>query len=257
MNFFGSKTAAERYAAGRPDFHANTIGHVKAFLGINQKLPMALDVACGTGLSTKALLALADEVYGTDASHEMLDLAAEKDKIRYLVAAAGSQPFEDEEFDLITVSSAIHWFDIGAFLDEARRILKANGWLVIYENNFTGKMEGNDYFKKWVDEVYLGNFPSPPRNKNYDWSAETIKFKGFSIAIQDEFENGACFNKRQSISYFTSQSNIIAAIENKRYTYEETDQWLSGELAPYFENEEIVHTFLFVNRIKYLQKTVV
>ena len=96
MNYFASKAAAERYVTGRPDFHANTIGHIKDVLGINQKLLLALDVACGTGLSTKALLALAEEVYGTDASPEMLSLACKSDKIRYVVAAAESQPFEDE-----------------------------------------------------------------------------------------------------------------------------------------------------------------
>jgi len=257
MNFFGSKDAAERYATGRPDFHAGTIGRVKAFLGIEQKLPLALDVACGTGLSTKALLSVADEVYGTDLSREMLDRACEKDKIRYVVAAADNQPFEDEEFDLVTVSSAIHWFDIDAFLTEAGRILKTNGWLVIYENYFTGKMDGNDGFTNWVNEVYLKRFPSPPRNKNYDWSAGNLKIKGLSITVPDEFENAINFNKRQLISYFTTQSNIISSIEQNLLTCDEAEQWLDGQLAPYFNDAEIVHTFLFGNRLKYFQKTTI
>ena len=64
MNFFSSSIAAERYAAGRPDFHANTINRVKDFLNVGSKLPKALDIACGTGLSAKALLSVADKVYG-------------------------------------------------------------------------------------------------------------------------------------------------------------------------------------------------
>ena len=66
------------------------------------------------------------------------------------------------EFDLVTVSSASHWFDIDALLDEARRILKPNGWLVIYENNFTGKMEGNDDFKLGPTTFTLQNSPRRP-----------------------------------------------------------------------------------------------
>ena len=255
MNFFGSKVAAERYVAGRPDFHANTIGHLKEMLGIDQKLPVALDVACGTGLSTKALLSVADEVYGTDLSPEMLDRAYEKDKIRYIVAAAENQPFEDEEFDLITVSSAIHWFDIDAFLTEARRILKTKGWLVIYENYFTGKMDGNDDFTNWVNEVYLTRFPSPPRNKNYGWSVENIRGKGFSINAPGEYENAISFNKEQLIAYFTTQSNVIAAIDSGRLAYKEAEKWLAGELRTYFESEAAAHVVYFGNRIKYLQKT--
>lgn len=59
MNYFNSKTAAERYTKGRPHFHSNTIMHIKDFLHLDKKLNNALDVACGTGLSTKALLEIA------------------------------------------------------------------------------------------------------------------------------------------------------------------------------------------------------
>ena len=78
----------------------------------------------------------------------MLNVAVEKNKIHYLVAAAEDQPFDNEEFDLITVSSGVHWFNIDAFLNEANRILKQDGWLVIYENYFTGKMPEKNDFKK-------------------------------------------------------------------------------------------------------------
>src|SRR5882757_4536434 len=104
MNHFASRASAEKYIIGRPDFHDNTISRIQAFLNIHDKLPKVLDVACGTGLSAKALLPIAQEVYATDLSSEMLNLAMEKDKIHYEVAAAESQPFENEEFDLITVS---------------------------------------------------------------------------------------------------------------------------------------------------------
>ncbi|MBL7709803.1 MAG: methyltransferase domain-containing protein, partial [Chitinophagaceae bacterium] len=71
MNYFDPKTAAERYSKGRPDFHHNTIRHIKEYLQLDKKLDAALDIACGTGLSTKALLEIATTVYGTDISQEM------------------------------------------------------------------------------------------------------------------------------------------------------------------------------------------
>ena len=87
MNYFNPKTAAERYSKGRPDFHSYTIKHVKDYLHLNKKLDNALDIACGTGLSTKPLLEIATHVYGTDTSQEMLNLAAQTDKINYSVAS--------------------------------------------------------------------------------------------------------------------------------------------------------------------------
>jgi len=146
MNYFNPKTAAERYSKGRPDFHSNTLKHVKDYLHLNKKLDKALDIACGTGLSTKALLEIATHVYGTDASQEMLNLAAHTDKINYSVASAEQQPFSDNSFDLITVSSGVHWFDIDKFLIEANRLLKSKSWLVLYENYFISEMVGNDNF---------------------------------------------------------------------------------------------------------------
>jgi ubiquinone/menaquinone biosynthesis C-methylase UbiE len=112
MNYFGPKTSAEKYAKGRPDFHDNIIKRIRDFLRLDVKLEKALDIAWGTGLSTKALLSLATKVYGTDISQEMLNLALHTDKINYSVAPAEHQPFPDNQFDLITVSSGVHWFQI-------------------------------------------------------------------------------------------------------------------------------------------------
>ena len=255
MNFFSSRPVAERYVIGRPDFHAATIRRVREFLHIDGMLATALDVACGTGLSTRALLTIASDVYGTDSSEEMLKLAAEPSQIHYSVAPAERQPFGDGEFDLITVCSAIHWFDIDAFLNEAHRLLKQNGWLVIYENFFPGEMEGCPDFTGWVGNVYLSCFPSPPRNKYYDWSVQNLQSKNFTIQTPDGFKNPICFTKSQLIAYFITQSNVIAAVERGSCAYEEIALWLDGQLDSYFENDLITRVLYYGNWIKYLRKT--
>ena len=61
--------------------HGHSIELIRSFLRLENKVEKALDIACGTGLSTKALLA--------------------------------------NTFDLITVSSGVHWFDIDKFLELA------------------------------------------------------------------------------------------------------------------------------------------
>jgi ubiquinone/menaquinone biosynthesis C-methylase UbiE len=167
MNHFITKTAAERYSKGRPNFHRNTIKHLKDNLFPGSRLDKALDIACGTGLSTEALLEIAVHVYGTDASREMLNFAAHTTKINYSVASAEHQPFADNYFDLITVSSGVHWFDIDRFLREANRLLKSKSWLVLYENYFISEMVGNEDFAGWFPGIYLKKYPSPPRNNTY------------------------------------------------------------------------------------------
>lgn len=254
MNYFEPQTAAERYSKGRPDFHSNTINHIKAFLKLERKVKSALDVACGTGLSTKALLDIATNVYGTDTSQAMLDFAREPDKIHYLNAPAENQPFPDNSFDLITVSSGVHWFDIDKFLTEASRLLKSNSWLVLYENHFIADMSGNESFTDWFPSRYLIKYPSPPRNNTFAWTNEVLEDKHFRLVKEEVFKNPVTINKKQLILYFTTQSNIISAVENQLTNYDEVETWLDKELELFFKTEESAQIIYYGNWIKYIQK---
>lgn len=254
MNYFNPKTVAARFSKGRPGFHSNTIKHIKDYLHVEKILNNALDIACGTGLSTKALLEIATNVYGTDASQEMLNFAAQPAEIYYTIASAEQQPFTDDTFDLITVSLGVHWFDIDKFLAEANRLLKSKSCLVLYENYFIAEMIGNNNFTNWFRDVYLKKFPSPPRNNDYPWTNENLLPKNFNFITEERFKNSVSFSKKQLALYFTTQSNIIAAVENGQTTYAEADNWLYEELAPFFDNDDITQTINYGNWIKFIQR---
>jgi ubiquinone/menaquinone biosynthesis C-methylase UbiE len=254
MNYFNPKTAGERYSKGLPDFHSNTIKHIKDYLHLDKKLNNALDIACGTGLSTKALLEIATNVYGTDTSQEMLNFALQSDKIHYSIASAEQQSFTDNNFDLITVSSGVHWFDIDKFLIEANRLLKSKSWLVLYENYFISEMFGNENFAHWFPDVYLKKYPSPPRNNAYSWTNENLIPKNFNFITEESFRNSITFNKKQLVLYFTTQSNIIAAVERNQTTYEQVEDWLDQELASFFEDDDTTQTINYGNWIKFIQR---
>ena len=255
MNYFNPKTAAERYSKGRPDFHSNTIKHIKDYLHLDKKLNNALDIACGTGLSTKALLEIATNIYGTDTSQEMLNFASQSDKIHYSIASAEQQPFTDNNFDLITVSSGVHWFDIDKFLIEANRLLKSKSWLILYENYFISEMIGNEKFKVWFPDIYLKKYPSPSRNDKYEWTNENLNTKDFNFVTEEKFKNPITFDKKQLALYFTTQSNIIAAVEKNQTTYEQVENWLDQELASFFDNDDTTQTINYGNWIKFIQRT--
>ena len=254
MNYFNPKAAAERYSKGRPDFHSNTIKHIKDYLHLGKKLNNALDIACGTGLSSKALFEIAINVYGTDTSQEMLNFASQPDKIHYSIASAEQQPFANNSFDLITVSSGVHWFDIDKFLIEASRLLKSKSWLVLYENHFISEMVGNDNFSNWFPNSYLKKFPSPPRNNTYAWTNENLNPKNFNFITEEKFKNSITLTKKQLALYFTTQSNIIAAVEKKQTTYEQVENFLDQELASFFDNDVTTQTINYGNWIKYIQR---
>jgi ubiquinone/menaquinone biosynthesis C-methylase UbiE len=253
MNYFATKRSATLYAEGRPDFHGICVQRIQQHINLDKTGTRVLDIACGTGLSTKALLAVADDVYGTDVSAAMLDHAACSEQICYRRASADQQPFADAFFDLITVCSGVHWFDTDPFLAEAKRLLKPGGWLVLYDNFFMAVMENNPGFNSWHRQVYLKQFPAPARNDNYDWSAPNLESKQFVPVFEESFTNGVAFSLNDLVCYFMSQSNTIAAVDAGKSTDGAVRSWLQNELIPFFSDTAATPLFTFGNQIRYLQ----
>ena len=101
-----------------------------------------LDVATGTGDLAFALSrAGAREVVGADISDGMLDVARRKAEhgkspgaIRFERADAAQLPFQDRDFDAVTVAFGVRNFeDLGAGLRELARVLKPGGTLAVLE----------------------------------------------------------------------------------------------------------------------------
>jgi ubiquinone/menaquinone biosynthesis C-methylase UbiE len=67
------------------------------------------------------------QVIATDESGEMIAQAPRDLRITYWVAEAEDCGIEDHLVDLVTVASAIHWFDLDRFYAEVRRVVKPGG----------------------------------------------------------------------------------------------------------------------------------
>jgi len=251
VNYFAHKSAAERYGKGRPYFHPRIIKRLKERLSLGEPFERALDVGCGSGLSTIALKEIAARVVGVDSSAEMIALAPKNSGIEFEVADAEHLPFAEGEFDLLTVSQAIHWFDRARFLREARRVTCAGAWLIIFDNYFAGSENGA--FNAWHEKSYLERYPSPPRE--WAWfSAENTATPGFQLIDHEVLSHAISFSLETLIDYFATQSNIIAPVEGGQETIDETCAWLRSDLRPFFETSS-TNDFLFNAPIWYLQRS--
>ena len=254
MNFFAHKSAAERYAQHRPYFHPVVLEKIRSYLKLEAPVDLALDVACGTGRSTIALKEIAKSVIGVDVSDAMLSLATQQPGIEYRNASAEDlSVFEDETFDLITTSMAFHWFDHNKSLPEAHRVLKTGGWLIPYDNGFYGQMKENESFEQWSKEVYPNRYPSPPRNTTPITAGLANEF-GFSSFHTEKYQNEVQFTAEEFSAYLTTQSNVIAAVEQGHESIDDVYEWLISQVKPFFQSEKA--TFLFGGDIWYLQKGV-
>lgn len=255
MHYFTYKNIGRIYAKGRPYVHDQVVQQARAFLNLTRPVPRALDIACGTGLSTIALKDIAHRVVALDISYHMVAIAPRNRQTSYINAAAENLPLAATSFDLVTVSSAFHWFDKKRFVKELSRVLKPNGWVIIYETHFTAKLENCPEFGKWFWDVYVRRYPAPPR----DFTINFDDFKNAGILFRGEetYESTVTFTSEQFVNYQLSMTSVISAIESRRDTYDGVANWVRKELKQFSAlcpAGKASGKFIFAGLIQYFQK---
>lgn len=237
VRFFEPDSAAGRYARGRPYYHPSVVGRVRAVLAGVAPLRRALDVGCGTGLSSIALRPVARRIVGVDASTSMLARAPRDATVTYLAGEAEALPIARGAVDLVTVASAFHWLERGAFLAEAHRVLVPGGWLVVYDNYFAAQMIGvepaTDAYATWNRERFLARFPTPPRPQ-VALGPDDAARHGFRLIDQQRYDNSVDFSPAGLVAYLVTQTNVIAAVEGAGEPLEDVRRWLLDEVTPLF-----------------------
>jgi ubiquinone/menaquinone biosynthesis C-methylase UbiE len=97
-----------------------------------------LDLACGPGIVAAAIGPLARGLVGVDATPRMVQLAMTRcreaglSNCSFRVAPAEMLPFDRGSFDMVVTRLSFHHFrDPGIVLAEIRRVLRANGRLIV------------------------------------------------------------------------------------------------------------------------------
>jgi SAM-dependent methyltransferase len=94
----------------------------------------ALDLGCGTGLSTRGFLDRGFAVTGVDVAVPMLDeaRAALGDRASFYEASAERLPFADAAFGLVVCGQAFHWFVPQPAFAEIARVLERGGLMALF-----------------------------------------------------------------------------------------------------------------------------
>ena len=95
-------------------------------------MKLAVDVGCGTGMSTRNLFGKFDSVLGVDLSEAMVEEARncwkDHNNAQFEVAKAEQIPVENNSAQVVLVGRAIHYFDQKTFFQEVDRILVGSAW---------------------------------------------------------------------------------------------------------------------------------
>jgi SAM-dependent methyltransferase len=233
-NPFDSDPAARRYARARPYYHRVALSLAARQLGIS-RARLAIDVGCGTGLSTRAVLELAERVIAIDASAAMLRAAQAQPRARYLVAAAEEVPVRDAVADLATVGAAFHWFDQPRALAELARVLRTGGGLAVYSDFFLGQLAEQPAFTIWLEDTYLPCYPTPARRAHFDHAAALRA--GFRDVSYAEDRIRIPLNHSELADYLLTQSNAAAAIQSGAVGADTLHNKILSETAAFFPSQ--------------------
>lgn len=170
---------ADRYAEHRPTYPRELAG---ALAGLAPARNLAWDAGCGPGRLTALLAGRFRRVLGTDASRAQLAGAegpsTEPDgsgRVAYACGLAEEAPIADGTVDLVTAAQAAHWFDLGGFYEEVRRVARdgAAVALVTY-----GSPEVGETVDPVLDRYRFGVLADhwPPRSRHVMERYATLPF---------------------------------------------------------------------------------
>jgi ubiquinone/menaquinone biosynthesis C-methylase UbiE len=218
-------------------------------VGRQGRVSRAIDVACGTGLSTSPLLAVAQKVVGLDVSWDMLAMAPRGPGVSYVQAAVEQLPVGDATFDLATVCSGIHWLQPPA-LAELHRILRSGGTLVVYDIWFPSQMIDEPHFAEWMSQTCAPRYPSIPKNQG---NIEALESVGFTQTWTDDTREEVRMDLRTLVAYLMTHSERIAAIQEGRETEREQERLLTDGLRPLYREKD-QRALEFAVRVKAFQR---
>lgn len=164
MNYVDQNNRYFARSAGRYDRNTSIIKGVRQWVveyldpEPNDRI---LDIATGTGAVPLELLEHEPNavITGIDLSEDMLQVARNKDisgKINFLQADASKLPFEDNSFDSVTTSFALHDMPLAvrdAAIREMRRVLAPSGVIVIMDYHLP-KTLGWRWFSQRIITLY-------------------------------------------------------------------------------------------------------
>lgn len=190
---------------------------------------------CGTGNGQVAvqLSPYFKKVCATDISKSQISGAPKRKNIFYSVERAEQTSFRENQFDLVTVAQAVHWFDIPAFNKELNRVVKNNG--LVYAWGY-GLMRTNGVVDNIIDQFYA-NVVGPywdEERKHIDHKYTTIPFDFTEIKSKKEHGIEVKWKLDELKGYLNSWSSVqnFSSEEGKNPVNNVIEQ-----IRPHWKNE--------------------
>jgi len=241
-NPFAADTMAAGYATARPPVHPRILERVFDHLERRRPFDRAVDLGCGAGISTRALLPFANRCVGVEPAESMLkwvaDIAPTAD---FVVGRAEAIPVRDRSVDLITAAGSLNYSDVGLALREAARVLVDGGVLLVYDFSPGRHFTDNNRLDEWFTKFAV-RYP-PPAEEGRELSPEILaQFdSGLRMQSHEDVEIGIELTPGFYLDYILTETNVAAAMR-EGIPAEEIRSWCAETLDPVWQgqNHEVV-----------------
>ena len=234
-------TQAKAYSQYRPYYPPEMISYIVNFV-IDKAV--ALDVATGNGQVAAALAPYFKEVYGTDISAKQLQNATPAPNLIYKEGSAEDTGFKNEQFSLITVAQAIHWFEFDTFYAEVKRILKPDGIFAVMGYGLFSTNPETDIIINHFYKDIIGSYWDTER-RYIDENYTTIPFP-FKEINTKKFTNHFTWTFEQLTGYLETWSAVQHYIKQNGTNPIEL---IRDDLQASWENSDKQVTFPLLLRI--------
>lgn len=225
-------TVAASYDRGRPSYPVEALTWALGTASSGGAPLRVLELGAGTGKLTEVLVGLGHEVFATEPDEQMLDvLSAKLPDVRATVGSAEQIPVGDQQYDVVVVGQAFHWFDQEAALPEISRVLAKDGRLVLLWNQ-------RDERIPWVRKLgaLIGR-----QDQDVDPTKVIDDSAMFSAVDEHSFRFWQVVNRDTVQDLALSRSNLISLSDEEREAkraevldfYDDYGRGMDGMQVPY------------------------
>ncbi|MGY3488136.1 SAM-dependent methyltransferase [Bradyrhizobium sp. USDA 4011] len=217
-------SCAVGYDAYRPRYPEDVFSILSRYHAAHAPLRSAADVGAGTGIFSRQLMESVPSIERLaciEANSDMAAIAKEHSVtfrgLDVLIGVAESLSLPDRSCDLITAATSAHWFDRPLFYEEAARVLKPLGTLLLVQNKHRyWESAFLDEFASFQERHFpgfrRGHYWGFPGDGKADFEAELGKRSDLVAVERHKIEWRQTVTENQFRGYCYSMSHIKMAI---------------------------------------------
>ena len=229
-----SKQAA-LYAKYRPVYPQELFDFI---FSITKQRESAWDCATGNGQSAKELSKHFRNVYATDISQKQIDNAYAATNIHYSIQPAEKTDFNDNAFDLVTVSQALHWFQFDKFYTEVNRVTKPGGYLAVWMYNLLKITPViDDLIQRYHDKTLESYWDKERKYVDENYAGIPFPFEKIECLV---FKMQYKWTLKELEGYLHTWSALQKFVEANHYN--PADE-LVKQIEPYWQEEKMTIIF--------------